>query len=122
MILFGMSSQGKPDVTRLLQDWSGGDRGALDELMPEVYAELRRLAQAYLARERPGHTLQPTALVNEAYLKLAGERDMQWQGRSHFIAVAAQLMRFILVDHCRRKRYAKRGGGAVRVTFDENRN
>jgi RNA polymerase sigma factor (TIGR02999 family) len=115
-----MGSGGKPDVIRLLQDWSGGDRRALDQVMPEVYAELHRLAQAYLSRERPGHTLQPTALVNEAYLKLAAERGMQWQSRSHFIAVAAQLMRFILVDHCRSKRFQKRGGGAMRVTLDEN--
>lgn len=115
-----MGTQGKPDVARLLQEWSNGDRGALDELMPEVYAELHRLARAYLSREKPGQTLQPTALVNEAYMRLAAEWGMQWQGRSHFIAVAAQLMRFILVDHCRKKRFAKRGGGRVRVTFDEN--
>jgi RNA polymerase sigma-70 factor (ECF subfamily) len=107
-------------VTRLLDDWSRGDRGALDELMPLVHAELHRLARGYLARERPGHTLQPTALINEAYLKLVGERDMKWQSRAHFIGVAAKLMRFILVDHVRRKGYQKRGGGAVRVTFDEN--
>lgn len=105
---------------RLLQNWSGGDRAALDALMPLVHDELHRLARSYLSRERPGQTLQPTALVNEAYLKLVGEREMEWRSRSHFIAVAAQLMRFILVDHCRKKRYAKRGGAAIRVTFDEN--
>jgi len=115
-----MSTPGGPDVTHLLKNWSGGDRAALDEIMPLVHAELHRLARGYLARERQGQTLQPTALVNEAYLRLVGERDMQWQSRSHFIAVAAQLMRFILVDHCRSKRYAKRGGAALRVTFDEN--
>ena len=106
-------------MTRLLDDWSQGDRAALDRLMPLVHAELRRLARGYLRRERPGHTLQPTALVNEAYLKLVGERQMQWQSRAHFVGVAAQIMRFILVDHCRRKRSAKRGGDALRVTFDE---
>jgi RNA polymerase sigma-70 factor (ECF subfamily) len=108
------------EVTRLLDDWSRGNRAALDALMPVVHDELRRLARGYLAREVPGHTLQPTALVNEVYLRLIGEREMQWQSRAHFIAVSAQLMRFILVDHCRRKRYAKRGGSARRVTFDEN--
>lgn len=115
-----MSATGGPDVTRLLQDWSDGDRGALDQLMPLVHDELHRLARSYFARERPGQTLQPTALVNEAYLRLIGERDMHWRSRAHFIAVAAQLMRFILVDHCRKQRYAKRGGGAIRVTFQEN--
>jgi RNA polymerase sigma factor (TIGR02999 family) len=110
------------DVTRLLDDWSQGNRSALDDLMPLVHAELHRLARGYLARERPGHTLQPTALINEAYLKLVGERHMQWQSRAHFVGVAAQLMRFILVDHVRKKHYQKRGGGAVRVTFDENLN
>jgi RNA polymerase sigma factor (TIGR02999 family) len=115
-----MSSPVDSGVTRLLRKWSDGDRAALDELMPVVHAELHRLARSYLARERPGQTLQPTALVNEAYLRLVGERDMQWRSRAHFIAVAAQLMRFILVDHCRKKRYAKRGGGAVRVTFQDN--
>lgn len=107
-------------VTQLLDEWSQGNREALDALIPLVHAELHRLARGYLARERPGHTLQPSALVNEVYLKLVGERDMQWQSRSHFVGVSAQLMRFILVDHCRKKHYQKRGGGAARVTFDEN--
>jgi RNA polymerase sigma-70 factor (ECF subfamily) len=110
----------RAEVTRLLEDWSRGDRQALDALIPLVHDELHRLAKGYLARERPGHTLQATALVNEAYLRLVGERDMLWQSRAHFIGVAAQLMRFILVDHCRRKNFQKRGGDAVRVTFDEN--
>jgi RNA polymerase sigma factor (TIGR02999 family) len=115
-----MIDSGRP-ITELLDDWSRGDRKALNALMPLVHAELHRLARGYLGRERPGHTLQPTALINEAYLKLVGERDMQWQSRAHFVAVAAQMMRNILVDHCRKKRMAKRGGGgAVRVTFDEN--
>lgn len=108
------------EVTRLLEDWSRGDRQALDALMPLVHDELHRLARGYLARERPGHTLQATALVNEAYLRLVGERNMQWQSRAHFIGVAARLMRFILVDHCRRKHYQKRGGDSARVPFDED--
>jgi RNA polymerase sigma-70 factor (ECF subfamily) len=108
------------EVTRLLENWSNGDRQALDALIPLVHDELHRVARGYLARERTGHTLQATALVNEAYLRLVGEREMRWQNRAHFIAVAAQLMRFILVDHSRRKRYQKRGGDAVRVTFDDN--
>jgi len=115
-----MSDLEQSDVSRLLDEWSQGRREALDHLMPLVHDELRRLARAYLARERPGQTLQPTALVNEAYLKLVGERNMQWHGRAHFIGVTAQIMRHILVDHFRRKQKDKRGGGAVRVTFDEN--
>lgn len=115
-----MANSARGSVTQLLDEWSHGNREALDALMPVVHAELHRLARGYLAREGPGHTLQPTALVNEAYLRLVGERNMQWQSRAHFIAVAAQLMRMILVDHCRRKRYTKRGGGATRITFDEN--
>jgi len=107
------------EVSRLLDDLSKGDRQALDALIPIVHDELHRIARGYLSRERPGHTLQATALVNEAYLRLVGEREMQWQNRAHFIGVAAQLMRFILVDHCRRKRFQKRGGDAERVTFDE---
>ena len=106
-------------VTRLLEDWGKGNREALDELLPLVHAELRKVASRHLAKERPGHTLQPTALVNEAYLRLIGQRDIKWQNRAHFIGVAAQLMRFILVDHHRKKRNAKRGGAAVRITFNE---
>ncbi len=108
------------EVTRLLDDWSRGNRAALDALMPLVHAELHAVARRYLGRERAGHTLQPSALVNEVYLRLVGERDMKWKNRAHFVGVAAQLMRFILVDHARRKRYPKRGGGAVRVALDEN--
>jgi RNA polymerase sigma factor (TIGR02999 family) len=103
----------------LLVAWSDGDRAALDQLMPLIYEELRRLAHRYLRRERVGHTLQTTALVNEAYLKLINEREMRWQNRAHFFAVSAQLMRMILVDYARRRNYAKRGGGAMRVSFDE---
>jgi len=97
-------------VTRLLVDWSKGDAKALDELMPIVYRELRRLAGSYLRRERPAHTLQPTALVNEAYLKLIDQRNAKWQNRAQFFGVAAQLMRRILVDHARQHQAAKRGG------------
>jgi RNA polymerase sigma factor (TIGR02999 family) len=113
-----MQSQ-KGEITELLDQWSHGDRRALDALMPLVHVELHRLARRYLAREGPGHTLQPTALIHEAYLRLVRERDMRWQSRAHFVAVAARLMRMILVDHCRRKRQAKRGGSATRITFSE---
>jgi len=115
----GMPSTQPQEVTRLLHDWSNGDRAALDALIPLVHAELHRLARGFIARERPGHTLQPTALINEAYLRLVGEREMEWKNRAHFVAVAAQLMRFILVDHCRRKRFLKRGSDAQRVPLDE---
>jgi RNA polymerase sigma-70 factor (ECF subfamily) len=114
-----MTSKPQRQVTQLLQDWRRGDRAALDALMPLVEAELHRLARAYMARERAGHTLQPTALVNEAYMRLIGERNMEWQSRAHFIGVAAQLMRFILVDHSRKKRSGKRGGLAQQVTLDD---
>src|SRR5438874_5282582 len=97
-------------VTQLLIEWSKGDQKALDKLMPLVYSELRRLAGNYLRRERPGHTLQPTALVNEAYLKLIDQKNAKWQNRAQFYGVAAQLMRRILVDHARQHKAAKRGG------------
>jgi len=97
-------------VTQLLVDWGRGDQRALDKLMPLVYGELRRLAGNYLRRERQGHTLQPTALVNEAYLKLIDQRNPRWQNRAQFYGVAAQLMRRILVDHARQRQAAKRGG------------
>jgi RNA polymerase sigma-70 factor (ECF subfamily) len=97
-------------VTQLLVDWSKGDQAALDKLMPLVYNELRRLASNYLRRERPGHTLQPTALVNEAYLKLIDQRNAKWQNRAQFFGISAQLMRRILVDHARQHQAAKRGG------------
>lgn len=98
------------NVTELLVDWSQGDQKALDKLMPLVYSELRRLAGNYLRRERQNHTLQPTALVNEAYLKLIDQRRARWQNRAQFYGVAAQLMRRILVDHARAHQAAKRGG------------
>jgi RNA polymerase sigma factor (TIGR02999 family) len=97
-------------VTQLLVDWSNGDQSALDKLMPVVYDELRRLASHYLRRERAGHTLQPTALVNEAYIKLVDQRNARWQNRAQFFGVAAQLMRRILVDHARVRQAQKRGG------------
>ena len=110
-------SPGAP-VTDFLRAWSGGDREALDAVIPLVHAELKRLARSRLAGERPNHTIQPTALVNEAYLRLRNERGMQWQDRSHFLAVAAQLMRFILVDHARKRRNQKRGGDQQIVALD----
>jgi len=114
-----MSSPENAAVTKLLQEWSGGDRAALDQLIP-WYTRNCIAWRAAISCATSGDTLQPTALVNEAYIRLAAERGMQWRSRSHFIAVSAQLMRFILVDHCRKKRYAKRGGGEIRVTFHEN--
>ncbi|HJZ82101.1 MAG TPA: ECF-type sigma factor, partial [Pyrinomonadaceae bacterium] len=98
------------NVTQLLVKWGEGDQKALGDLMPLVYSELRRLARNYLRKERAGHTLQPTALVNEAYLKLIDQKRARWQNRAHFYGVAAQLMRRILVDHARQHRAAKRGG------------
>ena len=98
------------DVTQLLMKWGGGDQAALEELMPLVYSELRRLARNYLRRERQNHTLQPTALVNEAYLKLVDQKKARWQNRAQFYGVAAQLMRRILVDHARQHQAEKRGG------------
>jgi RNA polymerase sigma factor (TIGR02999 family) len=97
-------------ITELLIDWGQGDQAALEKLMPLVYDELRRLANNYLRREAAGHTLQPTALVNEAYLKLIGQRSPNWQNRAHFFAISAKLMRRILVDHARQRQAAKRGG------------
>ena len=111
-----MASASGP-VTQWLFAWSSGDRAALEELIPVVYPELRRIAARYLRRERFGHTLQPTALVNEAYLKLIDQNRAHWQNRAHFFGVAAQLMRRILVDHARTRGAAKRGGGAAPVTL-----
>src|ERR1051326_8110342 len=107
------------EVSRLLQAWRKGDREALEKLTPVVYAELHRLARRYMKSEREGHSLQPTALVNEAYLRLTGYDRIDWQNRAHFFAVSAQLMRRILVEHARR-RNQKRGGGVHHVSFDEN--
>jgi len=107
------------DITDLLLAWSEGDRKAFDRLVPLVYAELRRQARVQLSRERGAHTLQPTALVHEAFLRLVDQRSARWQNRAQFFGVAAQLMRRILVDHARARDAAKRGGGAVRISLDE---
>jgi RNA polymerase sigma factor (TIGR02999 family) len=107
------------DITQLLVDWSNGNKLALDGLMPLVYDELHRIAGRYLRREREGHTLQTTALINEAYLRIVDQNRVSWQSRAHFFGVAAQMMRRILVDHARSHLYAKRGGGAQKLTLDE---
>jgi RNA polymerase sigma factor (TIGR02999 family) len=107
------------EITLMLHDWSAGNREALEKLLPLVYDELHRQAARYLRRERPDHTLQTTALIHEAYLKLVDQRQVHWQNRAHFFAIAAQLMRRILVDHARTHRRAKRGGGDIRVTLTE---
>jgi RNA polymerase sigma factor (TIGR02999 family) len=107
------------DVTVLLNAWSDGKQDALDELMPLVYQELRKLARSYLRTERPEHTLQPTALVNEAYLRLVDQRNVRWRNRRHFYGIAAQLMRRILVDHARKRQSEKRGGGEALIPFEE---
>ena len=107
------------EITRLLAAWNGGDEAALEQITPIVYRELRRIAAAYLRRERPNHTLQPTALVNEAFVQLIGHADVSWQNRAHFFAVAARMMRRLLVDHARGLGRAKRGGGARRVPLDD---
>jgi RNA polymerase sigma factor (TIGR02999 family) len=109
------------DITRLLLAWSEGDDDALGQLAPLVEAELLRLARHYLRGERPGHTLQPTALVNEAYLRLLDWRKLSWQNRAHFMGIAANMMRRILVDHARRHRFLKRGGDVVKVSLDPGR-
>jgi RNA polymerase sigma factor (TIGR02999 family) len=114
-----MGEPSPPDLTRLLLDWSRGDQTALDRLMPLVYDELRALAERSLRHERSGHTLQGTALVHEAYLKLVDQRQVRWQDRAHFFAVAAQLMRRVLVDHARRHGAVKRGSGAPRLPLHE---
>src|SRR5262245_24034160 len=106
-------------VTQLLQRWSGGDSRALDELTPLVYSEVRNLARSYLRRERPNHTLQATALVNEAYLRLVDQRRVQWKNRAHFFGIAAQVMRRVLVDHARMRKAEKRGSGETPLVLDE---
>jgi RNA polymerase sigma factor (TIGR02999 family) len=107
------------EITRLLVAWSDGDEQAFTVLMPLVYGELRRLASRRLGRERAGHTLQTTALVHEAYLRLVDQKEANWRNRAHFFAVAAQMMRRILVDYARSRNFAKRGGGVKRVSLDE---
>jgi RNA polymerase sigma-70 factor, ECF subfamily len=109
----------REDVTKVLEEIRNGDERAADRLLPLVYDEFRALARHYLAQERGNHTLQPTALVHEAYMKLVDQSRVDWQGRSHFFAVAAQAMRRILVDHARSRQREKRGGGRARVVLDE---
>jgi RNA polymerase sigma factor (TIGR02999 family) len=117
-----MPDSSNPDVTQLLKQWSGGDRDALEQLLPLVYRELHTLAERYLRRERSDHTLQATALVHEAYLKLIDQREVRWQNRAHFYGVAAQAMRRILVDHARGHMAAKRGSGGVKLSLDDEQN
>lgn len=107
------------EITELLAEWSDGNQSALDELYPLVYDELHRLARRYMSRERKGHTLQTTALINEAYVRLVDQKNVHWANRSHFFAISAQIMRRILIDHARRHAFAKRGGGAQQVSLDE---
>jgi RNA polymerase sigma factor (TIGR02999 family) len=114
-----MNTQQTNQVTQLLLDWSRGNKAALDQLMPVVYQELRKLASGFLRGERPDHTLQPTALIHEAYLRLIEQDLPQWQSRSHFFGVAARLMRQILVDHARSHQAAKRGGDQEKLSLDE---
>jgi RNA polymerase sigma factor (TIGR02999 family) len=114
-----MAEPSTHDVTRLLKAWSDGDQTALTELMPTVYAEIRKLARSYLRRERADHTLQATALVHEAYMRLVDQRAVRWQNRAHFFGIAAQIMRRILVDHARAQKADKRGSGETPVVLDE---
>lgn len=107
------------EITQLLAEWREGNQSALDELYPLVYDELHRIARRYMSREKKGHTLQTTALINEAYVRLVDQKNVQWANRSHFFAISAQIMRRILIDHARRHRYAKRGGGAQQVSLEE---
>ena len=112
------SRPSSPEITNLLRRWCEGDADALDRLMPLVYDELRRMATRHLARETPGNTLQSTALVHEAFLKLVDQREVQWQNRAHFFGLAAQMMRRILVDHARHAHRAKRGGGVTPLPIE----
>jgi len=114
-----LSDQVNQDVTALLAKWSGGDKAALEELMPLVYGELKRLAGSYLRRERQDHTLQSAALVNEAYMRLVDQSQVRWQNKSHFFGIAAQMMRRILVDHARGHKAAKRGAGVELLELNE---
>lgn len=114
-----MTESARHDLTELLSRWAQGDRDAFDALAPSIYGELRRIAAGYLRRERPDHTLQPTALVHEAFLRLVEQRDVDWQNRQHFFGVSAQLMRRILVDYARQRAADKRGGGRNHVALDD---
>jgi RNA polymerase sigma factor (TIGR02999 family) len=114
-----LSLSAELDITEILRQTTRGDRGAVDRLFPLVYDELKNLAQGYLNRERTGHTLRPTALVHEAYLRLVDQTRLEWKDRAHFFAVAARAMRRILIDHARRRLRRKRGGGITPVTLDQ---
>lgn len=107
------------EISQLLDEWSHGNQAALDRLYPLVYDELRRMAHRYMSRERKGHTLQTTALINEAYLRLVEQKHVQWANRAHFFGISAQIMRRILIDHARRYEYSKRGGGTQKVSLEE---
>jgi RNA polymerase sigma factor (TIGR02999 family) len=114
-----MKATSSNEVTQLLQAWGSGDKKALDQLLPIVYAELHHLAAGYMRKESPGHTLQTSALVNEAYIKLVDQKNVRWQNRAHFFGIAAQLMRRILVDHARSRARVKRGAGAQKLSLNE---
>ena len=114
-----MAGEPQHEVTAILHDWSGGDAQAPERLMPFVYDEMRRLARSFLVKERDGHTLQPTALVNEAYLRLVDQTRVDWRNRAHFYGIAASMMRRVLIDHARAHAAEKRGGGAVRLSLDD---
>ncbi len=114
-----MGGELQHEVTQILHDWSGGDANAPERLMPFVYDELRRLARSFLARERGSHTLQPTALVNEAYLRLVDQTRVNWQNRAHFYGIAARMMRRVLIDHARAHATEKRGGATIRLSLDD---
>src|SRR4026209_2263352 len=114
--MFALST---PGLTELLDDWRQGDLTAIEKLTPLIYDELRRIAHRYVQRERDGHTLQTTALVNEAYLRLAGQQKIEWQSRAHFFAVTAQVMRHVLIDHARRRHYVKHGGALQQVSLED---
>jgi RNA polymerase sigma factor (TIGR02999 family) len=114
-----MEKTSSNEVTQLLHAWGRGDKESLDKLLPIVYQELHRLAAAYMRKESPGHTLQTSALVNEAYIKLVDQKNVRWQNRAHFFGIAAQLMRRILVDHARNRTRLKRGAGIRKLSLDE---
>lgn len=114
-----MKNASRQQISLMLIEWSNGNEAALDKIMPLIYSELHKLAHQYMRRERAGHTLQTTALVNEAYLRLVDQKNVQWQNRAHFFGIAAQMMRRILVDYARKQNYLKHGGGAQRVLLDQ---
>ena len=114
-----MDSPAPHEVTQLLASWGNGDQAARDRLMSVVYEELHRLARRYMRRESPGHTLQTSALLNEAFLRLVDQKNVQWQNRAHFFGIAAQMMRRILVDYARKRNYSKRGGGVRALSLEE---